>query len=226
MKKLAAFFLLAGLAAIPAFGDSITITGGYFLPRGDSDVFFQNEIETTFDVHDLDGWGGTIRYEHFLGDHFSLGGGFSYNDSWTTVQDLDFIHENGAPILRDISLQIVPLEFAAYVLPAGRNGAVIPYVGGGFGIYYWEYQEVGDFIINRTSDFPEVINGVAYSDGYDPGWHIEGGVYVPVGGSVALVGEGKYWSADGKLNPAGFDPNFQPLDLSGTLISFGVSIWF
>lgn len=226
MKKLLAFFLFAGLAAIPAFGDSFTILGGYVLPRGHSDVYQQNERETTFRVSDLNNFGGTVRYDKFLGNFVNISGGVSFYDDTTTVSDVDFVHTDGFPVLRDIRLEIVPLEASIHLLPAGRNVPVIPYVGGGFGLYYWRYEEVGDFINNRNGANPTIITGRAFSDGWDPGFHIEGGVHIPVGRSLAVVGEAKYWQAHGNLDPIGFDPSFEPLDLSGTQYSGGVSIWF
>ncbi|HSP06199.1 MAG TPA: hypothetical protein VLR94_03435 [Acidobacteriota bacterium] len=226
MKRLLALLLFTGLATAPAFGDSVTFLGGYVLPRGDSDVYKQNEKETTFRVSDLNGFGGTIRYDKFIGEFINISGGVSFFDSHTHVQDVEFVQDHGQPILRDIFLEIVPLEASLHVLPAGRNTVIIPYLGGGFGLYYWQYEEHGDFVIDRLSNNPQVITGRAYSDGWDPGYHIEGGVHVPVGRSVAVVGEAKYWHAHGKLDVRGFDPSFQPLDLSGMMYSGGVSVWF
>jgi hypothetical protein len=40
------------------------------------------------------------------------------------------------------------------------------------------------------------------------------------------MGEGKYWDAEGDLDVRGFDPSFEPLDLSGLQIAGGVSFWF
>ena len=225
MRKVLAIAAFAALIGLPAFGDSITVTGGYFLPSGGSDVFEQNEIETTFEASDLNDFGGTIRYDHFLGEYINLGGGISFYQGDDTVQDRDFVFDDGGPILRDIRLEIVPVEANIHFLPAGRNAAVIPYFGGGFGFYYWEYEEIGDFVINRFTR-PEVITGVATSDGFDPGFHVEGGVYIPVSRAAAITIEYKYWNADGDLDEIGFDPSFEPIDLSGSLISGGVSIWF
>jgi hypothetical protein len=225
-KQLLAFLAVAGLAVIPAFGDSVTVLGGYVMPKGDSDVYRQNELETTFQVDDLNYLGGSVRYDWFLGDFVNLSAGTSFFHNTTTVEDVDFEHTDGAPILRDIRLEIVPLEASVHFLPAGRNPHVIPYVGGGFGFYYWEYEEIGDFVVDRFSNDPRVITGSAYSDGWDPGWHVEGGVHIPVGRSVAIVGEAKYWKAEGDLDVGGFDPSFEPIDLSGVMFSAGVSIWF
>jgi hypothetical protein len=71
-----------------------------------------------------------------------------------------------------------------------------------------------------------VITGSAYSDGWDPGWHVEGGVQIPVSRAIALQFEAKYWQAEGDLDVTGFDPGFEPIDLSATMYSGGVSIWF
>jgi len=226
MKKVLLFMFLCAAATFPASAGSINALFGYVQPSGDSDVFSQNERETTFRVNDLNDFGGSIGYDFFLGDHVNLGAGFSYYHSDTTVEDVDFEFPNHQPILRDIHLQIVPLEANVKFLLTGRDAVVIPYVGGGFGIYFWEYSEVGDFIIDRNSGNPQTISGHAFSDGADPGWHAEAGVFVPVGHGIAIMGEGKYWSAQGDLDVRGFDPSFEPIDLSGLQIAGGVSFWF
>lgn len=226
MKKLLAFILFAGLVGVPAFGDSVTGLIGWVQPRGDSDVFQQNEFETTFRVNDLDNIGGTFRYDHFLGNFVNISGGFSFYEDTTTVRDVDFVHEDGTSIIRDIHMEIAPIEASVHVLPIGRNAGVIPYVGGGFGLYYWRYEEVGDFIMDRNTANPTVVFGSAFSDGWDPGWHVEGGVHIPVSRSFAVVGEAKYWQVHGDLDLFSFDPSFEPLDLSGMQFSGGFSVWF
>ena len=223
--KLALTVVFCTFLALPVFSGSVTILGGYVMPEAKSDVYEQNEFETTFETGDLQSFGGIVRYDHFLGNFINLSGSISYYESDTSVVDLEFEFEDGYPIGRDIRLEIVPVEFNIHLLPAGREAAVIPFVGGGAGLYVWQYEEIGDFVINRFTD-PEVITGVAYSDGADPGWHVEGGVHIPVARSVAVTVEAKYWSAKGDLDKAGFDPDFEPIDLSATMISGGVSIWF
>jgi hypothetical protein len=223
MRKLLLVGVLFWAITAPVLADSVNLLAGYFIPSGDSDIYQQNEAETTFRVNDLNDFIGSAGYDHFLGNHFSLGGNLSFYQGETVVQDRIFVDDS--PIFRNIRLEIVPLEVSLRVLPAGRDVPVIPYVGGGAGLYYWEYEEVGDFVINRIVD-PTIISGIAYSDGWDPGWHVEGGVQVPVSRSIALQFEAKYWKAEGDLDVTGFDPSFEPIDLSGTSFSGGVSIWF
>jgi hypothetical protein len=226
MKKVFLLLLLSAAVVAPASAGSLTVLGGYAEPSGDSDVFDQNDRETTFETNDLASFAGTIGYDHFLGDYVNLGGSVSFQYADTDVADVDFEFENGSPIFRTISLQMIPLEANIRFLPTGRDASIIPYFGGGVGLYLWEYEEIGDFVINRNSDNPEIISGTAFSDGADPGFHVEGGVYIPFGRSVAFAAEGKYWKAEGDLDPEGFDPAFEPIDLSGFQISGGVSFWF
>jgi len=225
MKKflLCVFFISA--VSLPAFSDSITVLGGYVIPRGDSDVFSQNELETTFQVDDLNDFGGYVGYDHFIGNYVNLAVGLSFYQSDTDVVDRDFTFPNGDPILRNISLQIVPLEFGVRFLPAGREAPVIPYVGGGGAVFFWEYDEIGDFVINRDTN-PSAITGDSFSDGTDFGWHVEGGIQIPVSRSATITAEAKYFDAEGDLDERSFDPLFEPLDLSGTMFSAGISFWF
>src|SRR6187549_1928884 len=104
MRKILGLLVLAGLMTVPAFGGSVTVTGGYFFPRQESDVFRQNIIETTYEKDDLNGWAGSARYDWFLGEYVNLGAGMSYYYSDTTVEDRDFVHEDGFPIFRDIRM--------------------------------------------------------------------------------------------------------------------------
>lgn len=226
MKKylISAVFLI--LLNIPAFPDSFNISVGFNKPSGESDIYAQNERETTFRVSDLNGWSGSIGYDHFLGEHISIGGSISGYQQDTDVEDADFELSNGSPILRNIRLEVVPVELNLHLLPAGRDAGIIPYVGGGAGIYYWEYEEAGDFVFDRATNQRRVVTGRSYSDGTDPGWHVEGGVQIPVSRSGTVMGEYRYWSVKGDLNTANFDPDFEPIDLSGSSVSIGFAFWF
>jgi len=225
MKTFLLSVLFLSMVSLPAFSDSITVLGGYVLPKGDSDVFKQNELETTFKVDDLNDFGVYVGYDHFLGNFVNLTVGLSFYQSDTNVVDRDFEFPNGNPIQRNIALQIMPLEAGVRFLPAGREAPVIPYVGGGVGAYFWQYEEVGDFIINRNTNFSP-ITGRAFSDGTDFGWHVEGGIQIPVSRSATITAEAKYFKVEGNLDELSFDPLFEPLDLSATMFSAGVSFWF
>jgi hypothetical protein len=225
MKKLFLFIVILFYSSLFVAADSITVLGGYVGPSGESDVYTQNERETTFEVSDLDGFGATFGYDHFIGEYVNLGGSLTFYQDDTDVIDEEFEFEDGRPIVRNISLQIIPLELNVRFLPAGRNVGVIPYLGGGAGIYFWEYEEIGDFVFDRNTN-PRVVTGDAFSDGADPGWHVEGGVQIPFSSSATFTAEAKYWDAEGDLDPEGFDPRFEPIDLSAFMISGGVSIWF
>ena len=178
-----------------------------------------------FKVDDLNDFGGTFGYNHFIGNYVDVGGSLAYYRTVETVQDRDFTFPNGRPVERDIRFKIVPLEANISVLPVGRNLAVIPYVGAGVGVYFWEYEEIGDFVIDRFTD-PRVITGSAFSDGTDFGWNIHGGIQIPFSRSATFMSQIKYSKAEGKLDRSGFDPAFGPIDLSMVTYSAGISLWF
>lgn len=225
MKYLLLLIAAGFLFAVPAHSDSFYILGSYVTPEGDSDIFDQNNLELTFEVDDLNGFGATFGYDHFIGEFVNVGGAVGFYQHDTTVRDREFEFSNGQPIFRDIQLQIVPIEGMVRFLPVGRESPVIPYVGAGVGVYIWEYEEVGDFVIDRFND-PTVITGAAFSDGADFGFNLHGGVQFPIGRTATITGEVKWTKVEGDLDEESFDPAFEPIDLSMVTYSGGVSFWF
>ena len=66
MKKLLLAMIFSGFVSVPVFADSVNVLFGVPIPRGDSDVYHQNEAETTFRVKDLNDFIGSVGYDHFL----------------------------------------------------------------------------------------------------------------------------------------------------------------
>jgi hypothetical protein len=225
MKKHMLLMILGMFITIPAFSDSIYVLASYVNPEADSDIFEQNRLETSFDPDELNGFGATFGYDHFIGEFVNVGGSISVYQDDQVVEDREFRFENGAPILREIRLRIIPIEGNVRVLPIGREFAVIPYVGAGAGIYVWEYEEIGDFVFDRFGD-PFVETGTAFSDGADFGFNIHGGLQFPISRSATITGEVKWIKVEGDLDTESFDPAFEPIDLSTVTYSAGVSFWF
>ena len=225
MKKYLLTLAAAVLFAIPAYSGSFYALGSYVTLEGDSDIYRQNSEETTFEVDDLNSFGGTFGYDHFFGDYVNFGPSISFYYADTTVSDLEFEFEDGREIFRDIRLHIVPIEANLRILPIGRDQPVIPYIGAGVGVYIWEYEEIGDFVIDRLTN-PRIISGSAFSDGADFGYNIHGGVQFPVSRNATITGEVKWTQVEGDLDVEGFDPAFEPIDLSTITYSGGISFWF
>ena len=213
------------LFASPVLSDSFYVLGTYFSPNGRSDIFEQNRRETTFDTDDLNDFGATVGYDHFVGDYFNIGGSASYYREDAVGSDRIFRTSNGGPVVRDFRLKLLPVELNARALPIGRDARVVVFIGGGVGFYFWEYEEVGDFVINRNTN-PRVVTGSASSDGRAFGFNINGGIEVPMSESSTFMVEVKHIYVEDDLDRRAFDAGFEPIDLSAILYSAGISFYF
>ena len=82
MKKYLLLYIAAAfLFTVPAHSDSFYILGSYVNPDGHSDIFDQNKAETTFEVDDLNGFGATFGYDHFIGEYVNLGGSIGFYET-------------------------------------------------------------------------------------------------------------------------------------------------
>lgn len=218
--------LLLVLTGSPVWADdAIYFLGTYFSPNGRSDIFQQNRRETTFDVDDLNDFAVTGGYDHFIGEYVNVGGSVTYYKEDAVGRDRAFQQPNGGPVIRDFRLEMMPVEFNARVLPLGRDVVIIPYLGGGVGLYFWKYEEEGDFVVDRQTS-PRIVTGSASSDGRTFGFHVHGGIQIPLGGSTMFTVEVKHIYVDADLDRREFDPAFEPIDLSAILYSAGLTFGF
>ncbi len=228
MRRIVILFGVMALLFTPwlpaARADSLTLRLGASFPRGNSDIWDVNKMETDLQMTDLIGGYVGVNYEFFMSDVFSFTVGLAATNSRETVEDLDFVFPDGFPILHDIELTIVPLEAGVKWSFLGRNRRVIPYLGGGLGLYIWEYRETGDFVVDRDF-YPVIVSGDFEGTGADLGLHVEFGLRFPFGRRTSIDWEVKYIGVEGDLGPD-FDPSFDPIDLSSWVTTLGISFWW
>ncbi|MEW6367991.1 MAG: hypothetical protein AB1714_25460 [Acidobacteriota bacterium] len=224
MKKSLLVLVSSVLFAGAAGAGSVSFKVGYYMPNADSDLWAQNMEILTLEKDDFDQFTFTVESDFFVGNYVNVCLGTGYYEKSVDTVDRDFVWEdNGAPIRQTLSLRIVPLEGSIKLYPAGRERPLIPYVGAGVGAYFWEYVEIGDFVIYRDTN-PTLVSGAFSTETVSPGYNLRVGLQVPVGRST-VDAEVKYVKVDGDLSTA-FDPEFEPFDLSGLQVNFGWSYWF
>ena len=210
------------LAPASTFASGIELRLGAFAPRGESDLF--DDIDELYAVghRDFRGFTGGIEYSLGLGDHVELGFhldgyGRSVNTSYR-----DFEREDGSPIFQDLQLNIVPLGATVRFLPAGRRARLAPYVAAGADIFFYKYEEQGEFI-DFFSDDLDISSDAFVSEGATGGFHVAAGLRVPVSHDFSVTGEVRYQQARTRMND---DFSQNRLDLSGTSATLGVHLRF
>jgi hypothetical protein len=204
---------------------SINVFVGGFVPksinnRDTNDVLFQDIQFLTFNPRDFDGATAGVEYLVGLSDHFDAGLGVGIYSRSSTAVDTFFVQQNGADIVSQLALRIVPFTATFRYLPLGHHDAFVPYVGAGVGIFRWRYTESGDF----SDSSGNITSGTFPASGTAVGPVILGGVRFPVGHKGSGFGfEIKYQNAQGDLPSAqGFAGS--KIDLTGFNYLFTINI--
>ncbi|MBI3400112.1 MAG: hypothetical protein HY048_01725 [Acidobacteria bacterium] len=221
MRRLLPFLVVAGIA-VPSVASAqqwVSIYVGGFTPRsadarGDTvngqsnDVLVSNLDFLAFNLKDFNG--PTVGGEYLvgLGDRFEGGLGIGIYSRTVPTVYTNFVNKNGSEITQDLKLRIVPFTATVRFLPIGRRNGIVPYIGGGVGVFNWRYTETGQFLANDNS----IFSGNFVGSGSARGPVVLGGVKVPIG-SWSAGGEIRYQSAAATL-PA--DQGF-----AGTKIDLG-----
>lgn len=205
---------------------------GGFIPRGESDIWEQNTQDFTFEVDDFKNFMIGVEFNWFLNKYLTVGFAVdAYNKSVST-EYRDYVDNNGDPIFQKIELTIVPITGTVKFTPLGngspgyrgeRGTGIVPWIGGGVGIYPFTYEETGDFI--DFDDDMNIISGTFITDEEAAvGFHAAAGLVVPIGLTWDLFGEVRYAWVEGELSEdfLGFDP----IDLGGASFCFGASYRF
>jgi hypothetical protein len=214
-------FALSGTSVLNA--GILNIKMGLFNPNMDSDLWDMNMYNLAFEKQDMRDKYYGIEYEHNLNRFvsFSIEGGWYEKDHYSFYRDLVYA-DDGSEIPQNIGLKIYSFEAGFKFYPMGRRTALAPFLGVGGGLYYWKYEQWGDFY--------DAIDDVVYQDEYaesstySPGFNVKGGFIVRLSRDIGVLLEAKYHYLKGNLSS--FFEEFEDLDLSGMTYCVGVSIRF
>ena len=253
MKKILIFLTMLGLF-VPSFiyADAVSFRVGYFFPKAGSDLWEIEFENMDFTKTDYMGSSFGFVYEYFISPQLSLVFGVDGYNRKKVGAYMDLIGDEvdgeafafdygeGFGISHVFSVSNTPIQLSLKLAPMGRKGKIIPYVGGGVGLYVWSVRLQGDMV--DFSPFEEfydvdldefVIGYPIYTvdaredSKFGLGFQAFGGFMVPVANRISVEAEFKYnflkakWSEDNY----GFQ-GFDTFDLSGYQISVGINYWF
>jgi len=261
MKKCMIVFLaLIFLTPNLVFSGILTFKIGFFIPQAKSDLWDIEFENMNFGKSHFYNSSFAFSYEYFLTKQlsFTLGvDGYNknksgiYNDyfgvlgsvfgepidfAFPTGLEGDFFPDEMFNVFHSFNVSITPVQLSLKIAPLGRRGKIIPYFGGGVGVYLWYVRLQGDtvdFEDLRWSYGPDQIYPVYETYAIENsrlaiGYHGFGGIMFPVAQRFTMEVEFKYNYAKGKFRtgPDASFVDFDAFDLSGYQLSVGINYWF
>jgi opacity protein-like surface antigen len=255
MKKKLALFV-AAILLIPAFSFSniFTFKAGLFIPRAKSDLWqyeFDN-MDFTKAKYQNSNFGFAFEYFFSREISFVLGiDGYNRNKMGiyeTYIKRVGILDNRrywyalepgvGEPLVHVFNVSITPIQLSVKLTPMGRGRKLIPYVGGGVGVYLWSLTRRGEVVDTSITDeyideqSGDNIRGFAVIDEESRersilsiGYHAFGGFMYAFANRITLEAEFKINFAEGKLETGSFQ-DLAPFDLSGYQVSLGINYWF
>lgn len=230
----------AGQAAAQGQGDgflfhqptiTVGVKGGYAVPGTSSEVFDLTFSELTVDESDFNAFSLSGEFAVRATDRLDIAIGVGWERSDTNSEYIDFVDQDEFPIQQSTVFTRVPatagLKF--YVTERGRRisrlawipNRIAPYLAGGGGLIWYEFQQVGDFVDFETL---EIFSDDFVSSGTSAMGYLGGGVDVSMGPRWLITAEGRYRFASAEMDE-GFI-GFDPIDLNGLTASAGISFRF
>lgn len=269
MKKII-LFVAALIVLIPAVArpDTMTFRIGYYQPNATTDSWLASHPNSLMGIEfsqmsfaPSDFRGAIIGggYEWFLSPQLSLAfsvdffgrenGGYYWDYVGIALNNTDLQGDYAFPasnysgdfeVLHTMHISMTPIQLSLKLTPIGRKHRIIPYLGGGGGLYFLHasiYGSMVDFsngVLVNDPDVPELgdfyIYPVAYVDAHETqavfGWHAFGGLMFPIGYRMTLEAEGRYHWASANFNSAFPSSEYGKFDLSGWSFSLGFNYWF
>ena len=203
------------LASTPASAQrSVTFSIGAFDLRGENsrvagDVLVTNQQYLAFDIKDFKGLTFGAEWTAGLGEFLEAGIGVGYYQHRVPSVYYDWVNSNGSEIVQGLDLRIVPLSATVRILPFGKHNPIQPYVGGGFAVYFWRYEEDGQFVDFKDNS---IFTGSYVGTGTAIGPVVVAGLRAQAARQIDIGFEFREQWGQGDL-PAGFLDN--KIDLGG-----------
>ncbi len=211
----------AGIATVDESG-AFRIRLGFFEPDGGSEYWDESETYFTGGRDDMGDLLGAFDYVRRISDSSSLVFTAGFWEGDTDQAYRDWVDGEGHSIFHTTTLEMTQLTAAWVFDLSQRSGPVIPYVGIGGGLYFWELREEGQFI-DFGDDPPTIVLARYTADGVVPGLFAVGGVELMVSPGWSWVGEVRYHWVRDELGSSFTGTHSMDLDLSGYELSAGIS---
>jgi hypothetical protein len=210
---------------------SLGVRGDWVFAGAGSDIFDFVTRHLTIDKHDFNTAGFSADGGFAVSRRADVVIGFEMNRVERASEYRDYVDNRLEPIEQTTALKTShifgSLRYA--LTPKGREvsrlawipSRMIPYVGAGGGVTYYQFRQSGDFVdFQDLSVFPESFR----SSGWTPTLHAFGGLDVRLYRGLYGSFQGRYTKAAGTLGSDFID--FEPIDLSGFRVSAGINVFF
>lgn len=214
--------LLVALASSAAAGSLDVRLGGFF-PSENSNLFRDDRELYTVDKGDWNGFAGGVEYSTRVARNLELGIHVDGYERTLETAYRGFRSDSGREIRQTLKLEIVPVGLTLRIVPSSQRARIAPYIAFGADLFYWRYEEYGDFIDFDDPTLP-FLEDSFFAEGVTGGAHVAGGVRVRVSHDLSLTGEGRYQAAP-KVS-MGDDFRGNTLDLNGWSATFGLHLRF
>jgi hypothetical protein len=210
---------------------AVGLRGHVTFARARSDWYDFVTDQLTLDRNDFRGAGIAGDVSVGLAPRLDLVLGADFASAATGSEFRHFVDNNRLPIEQTTRLRQVALTAGVRVAVAERGRSlssfawvphrVVPYVGGGGGLLWYQVQQYGDFVdFQDLSVFTDVIE----SAGWTPAGYVNAGADVHLTGRFYVTVDGRYLWASPTLDAPW--RSFEPLDLAGFRLSTGLNIVF
>ncbi|MDD8024920.1 MAG: hypothetical protein PHI34_00280 [Acidobacteriota bacterium] len=242
---------LLALTAVPAAADMASFRLSFNIPTMRSDFWTNEFTQLTLTRKGFQETSFGLAYELFLTREISLVLGldiFARTKSGMYRDYVAYSLAEGEFAFPDnyygdyipthtIRYSVTPIQLSVKLTPLGRRAGLIPYVGGGIAVYFYNLRRSGDVIdFDNPSPYTDAqgnevrIYPISDTDDYESsfgrfgfGYQVFGGLMIPIGDQMTIDGGIQFNRGQAKLKSF---PGFEPLDLGGFLISIGFNYWF
>ncbi len=210
---------------------SIGVRSGWIFARAGSDLFDFVEDQLTVDKGDFNAPAMAVDVAFAVTPRIEAVAGFEFSRASMGSEYRAYVDNNGLPINQQTELREINLSGSVRfpLLPRGREVSrfawvperIAPYVGGGGGVLWYQFEQSGDFV-----DFVDlsVFTDVFRSTGWTPSAHVFGGADIQLYKRLYFSIEGRYLWAAGELGADFID--FDPIDLAGFRLAGGINVLF
>ena len=260
-KHLATGILILLAASGLASANTLNVRLNYFIPRAEAtpDSLWGIELANM-----------SFRRSSFQEAYFGFGYEFFLTGSFSLLLEVDPYSKSKAGFYRDytgiqlvegdfafpqdyqgdytpghsLSLSITPIQLSLKIAPFGRRGKLIPYLGGGVGLYLWSVRlrgDIIDFSDEWTYEDPAYgdipIYPITQRDAFEGdglgrvafGWQAFAGFMFPIANRLTIDLGCKVSAAKGTFADeahGGAFLGFDKFDLGGFHIQLGMNYWF